>query len=147
MKASKLKAEFHKRGLSVSGNKHPLKMRILDALTTGVEVRTEDNVRDYPNPEDGSNATEHWVNLQYDVRHIDNPTSCGHQAPMNRDTEEENTLCDFDENFDQAIFCEKSEDMELTRHGDKCKNIVEAGSSILRRQGTKGGQKCIAERT
>ena len=52
MKVSVLKAELHKRGLSVSDNKQPSKMRLLDALATYVEVRTADDNRVYPKPED-----------------------------------------------------------------------------------------------
>ena len=70
MKVSELKAELQKRGLSVSGNKQPLKMRLLDALATGVEVRTADDTRVYPNPEDGFNATAHWVELHHNGNHV-----------------------------------------------------------------------------
>ena len=88
----------------VSASKQPLKMRLLDTLATGVEVRIEDDTRADPNLEDRFNATAHWVELQHDATPVDNPTADRHHVPANHDTTEENALHNFDKTFDQAIF-------------------------------------------
>ena len=108
-------------GLSIAGNKQPLRDRLLLALAQNVPVRALDDSRCYTNPEDGFSGTAHWVQLNHNEIPVPNPTTEGFHAPTNRDGTVENPFYEFNETFDRGIYSEKSQELELTRSGKSYK--------------------------
>ena len=121
MNVAALKNALAVRGLSIAGNKQPLRDILLLALAQNVPVRALDDSRCYTNPEDGFSGTAHWVQQNHNEIPVPSPTTEGCHAPTNRDGTVENQFYEFNETFDRGIYSEKSQELELTRSGKSYK--------------------------
>ena len=99
------------------GNKPDLKVRLLDAITSGAVARSVEDTHVYLKPEEGFLNTAHWVELSLSSVPVRNPVIEGFHGPTNQLVLAEKDLYQFDETFDLPIFQEKCKEYELARRG------------------------------